>query len=93
LRFQREVQFERVICAMSAIGYSRRGNAYKGRAILIGAHADFRPQDFRFPRTQSRLLSETKWESRIRPLHSWAEIALYAAGIAVLVIATLSMVA
>jgi hypothetical protein len=78
---------------MSAIGYSRRGNAFNGKAILIGAHADFRPQDFRFPRTQSRHLSQAKWESRIQPLHSWAEIALYGTGIAVLVIATLSIVA
>jgi hypothetical protein len=91
LRFQREVEFERVICAMSAIGFSR--SAFGRKAIVIGAHADFRPQDFRFPRTQSRLLSEAKWESRIQPLHSWGEIALYGTGIAVLAIATLSMVA
>jgi hypothetical protein len=73
---------------MSAIGISARNVAYKPRAIVIGAHADYRPEDFFFARTQSLSLRAAKWESRIRPMHSWSEIALYGAGLmAVLAVA------
>jgi hypothetical protein len=72
---------------MSAIGLSRRGTVPN----LIGAHADFRPQDFRFPRTQSRSLSELEWGKRIKPMHSWGEIALYAMGATVFLAAVASM--
>jgi hypothetical protein len=76
---------------MSAIGLS--GPKTSGRkATSISAHADFRPQDFRFLRQQSRELAEAEWESRIQPLHSWGEIALYGAGTFVLVAAMVGMV-
>jgi hypothetical protein len=77
---------------MSAIGYSRPEHATGNNATVIGAHADFRPQDFRFLRQQSRLFAETEWESRIQPMRSWSEIALYGAGAFVLVAAMATMV-
>lgn len=56
--------------------------------MVIGAHADYRPEDFFFARTQSVTLRAAKWESRIKPMHSWSEIALYSAGLlAVLIVA------
>ena len=66
---------------MSAIGISADNVACKPRAAVIGAHADYRPEDFFFARTQSVALRAAKWESRIRPMHSWSEIALYSAGL------------
>lgn len=51
--------------------------------MVISAHADYRPQDFYFARTQSPALRAAKWESRIRPMHSWSELALYASGLTV----------
>jgi hypothetical protein len=75
---------------MSAIGISVRNAAYKPRAMVIGAHADYRPEDFFFARTQSVALREAKWESRIKPMHSWSEIALYSAGLVAILIAGLS---
>ena len=65
---------------MSAIGLPR-GRDQSG-VLLIGAHADFRHQDFFFPRTQSPGFRDAAWESRIRPMLSWSEILLYAAGAA-----------
>jgi hypothetical protein len=76
---------------MSAIGLLSGGSAPK-KSRVIGAHADFRPEDFRFARTQSRRLSESRWESRIKPMHSWGEIALYATGGVVLTVAVVTMV-
>ena len=73
---------------MSAIGLSGRGTA---NIHVIGSRADFRHEHFRFARTQSRALSDVKWESRIKPLHSWSEILLYVAGGVVLTVALLSV--
>jgi hypothetical protein len=38
---------------------------------VIGAHADYRREDFIFPRTQSPQLRELEWESRAKPLKPW----------------------
>ena len=38
---------------------------------VIGAHADYRREDFIFSRTQSPQLRELEWESRIKPLKPW----------------------
>lgn len=73
---------------MSAIGISSGHARYPRTSTCISAHADYRPQDFYFSRTQSQALRAATWESRIRPMHSWSEIALYSAGVfAVLVLA------
>ena len=74
---------------MSAIGIPAvRIARSKPQATVIGAHADYRPEDFCFARTQSVSLRAAKWESRIKPMHSWSEIALYTSGlIAILVVA------
>jgi hypothetical protein len=66
---------------MSAIGISAGNIARKPRPMVISAHADYRPEDFYFARTQSVTLRAAKWESRIKPMHSWSEIALYGAGL------------
>jgi len=66
---------------MSAIGIPVGNIACKPRPMVISAHADYRPEDFYFARTQSVTLRAAKWESRIKPMHSWSEIALYGAGL------------
>ena len=38
---------------------------------VIGAHADYRREDFIFSRTQSPQLRELERESRIKPLKPW----------------------
>jgi hypothetical protein len=38
---------------------------------VIGAHADYRREDFIFSRTQSPTLREMEWESRLKPLKPW----------------------
>jgi hypothetical protein len=77
--------------AMSAIGFSDIG--FNEKARLIGAHADFRLNDYFFPRTQSRSLSKLGWESRIRPMHSWSELILYGMGTALSVLVLLVLFA
>ena len=42
---------------------------------IVGAHADYRPEDFIFRRTQSRAMQETPWGPRLSPMRSWSELA------------------
>ena len=56
---------------MSAIGIPK----------IISSHADYRREDYLFPRTQSRSLTEQRWERRESPLHSWSEFFYPAAGV------------
>ena len=72
---------------MSAIGFSDKESVFNDKAVLIGAHADFRFNDYFFLRTQSPSLSSAEWESRIKPMHSWSEFIVYGAGIALAVLA------
>jgi hypothetical protein len=44
-------------------------------SYTIGAHADFRREDFVFPRMQSRQMRETPWGARAKPMKSWSELA------------------
>ena len=37
----------------------------------IGAHADYRREDFVFSRTQSIEMRGLEWESRLKPLKPW----------------------
>jgi len=37
----------------------------------IGAHADYRREDFVFARTQSLEMREMEWESRLKPIKPW----------------------
>jgi hypothetical protein len=91
LRFPPQKDFERGNSIMSAIGITGTPSAFKKRRpILIGAHADYRPQDFYFSRTQSLPMRDAEWESRIKPMHSWSEIALYSTGLFVLFVVGLS---
>jgi len=38
----------------------------------IGAHADYRREDFVFARTQSLAMRAREWESRMKPMRPWA---------------------
>ena len=38
---------------------------------VIGAHADYRREDFVFARTQSLEMREMEWESRLKPIKPW----------------------
>ena len=40
-------------------------------AICIAAHADYRREDFIFPRTQSLKTRSLKWEKRLPPMKPW----------------------
>jgi hypothetical protein len=70
---------------MSAIGI------HHSKGFVIGAHADFRRDDFYFPRMQSQNFREARWESRIRPMLSWSEIILYGVGGLLIVIVAISV--
>jgi hypothetical protein len=59
---------------MSAIGSVNR-TIFDSKSKIIGSHADYRPSDYMFPRTQSIALREASWESRLRPLKPWSELA------------------
>ena len=43
-----------------------------GNDAIIGAHADYRREDFVFPRTQSLTMRAREWESRMKPMRHWA---------------------
>ena len=43
----------------------------RNSAICIGAHADYRRDDYVFPRTQSLTMRALPWERRIKPLSFW----------------------
>lgn len=62
---------------MSAIGHFENGVSFNEKAFLISMHADHRPQDIYFARTQSPAFRELEWKSRLKPWHSWLEIALW----------------
>ena len=40
-------------------------------AICAAAHADYRREDFIFPRTQSLKMRDAKWETRLPPMKPW----------------------
>jgi len=42
---------------------------------MVGAHAEYRAEDYFFRRTQSRELRETPWGPRLAPMRSWSELA------------------
>ena len=37
----------------------------------IGAHADYRREDFVFARQQSMAMRQMEWESRLKPIRPW----------------------
>ena len=37
----------------------------------IGAHADYRREDFVFSRTQSLAMQAREWENRLKPIRPW----------------------
>jgi len=70
---------------MSTIAYSPSDGSVDAKAFLVGLHADHRPQDIFFARTQSQELRETAWESRLKPMQSWGPALLW--GIVILMFA------
>jgi hypothetical protein len=40
-------------------------------ATRIGAHADYRREDFVFARQQSLAMRQMEWESRLKPIKPW----------------------
>jgi hypothetical protein len=77
---------------MSAIGHSTIRETFNSKAFLIGTHADHRPQDIFFARTQSLVMSGLEWETRLKPLHSWGPIALWGMAILMFVATSASLV-
>lgn len=65
---------------MSAIGISNPKGEFGHKTVFVGAHADFRLDDYTFPRTQSRSLRSLQWGSRLKPMHSWGELGVYGGG-------------
>jgi hypothetical protein len=59
---------------MSAIGSVNR-TIFDSKHRIIGSHPDYKPSDFMFARSQSIAFRETPWESRLRPLKPWSELA------------------
>ena len=59
---------------MSAIGLVNR-TIFDSKCTIIGSHADYKPSDFMFLRSQSIAFRDAPWESRLRPLIPWSEIA------------------
>lgn len=49
--------------------------------MITGAHSDHRPQDIRFPRTQSRDMALRTWEDKLPPLQGYLAGFASAAGI------------
>ena len=47
---------------------------------IVSAHAEYRPNDYVFARTQSRAQSRLAWEDRKAPLHSWTQMLFPALG-------------
>jgi hypothetical protein len=94
-RVRNEVSIPRIVLrrvlGMSAVGRSNTGSGFNDRAFLIGAHADFRTDDYYFLRTQSLQFARLQWEERIKPLRSWGDLALSATEISIIVLASLSL--
>ena len=45
--------------------------AFRDEPNVIGAHADYRREDFVFARTQSLEMRAMEWESRLKPIKPW----------------------
>lgn len=43
----------------------------RNEPILVGAHADYRREDFVFARTQSQQMRALEWDSRLKPIRPW----------------------
>ena len=72
---------------MSAIGLVPRPKA----KMIISRYADYRREDFMFPRTQSYALREMAWENPSKPLKSWDRLVYAGIGAAAFAGATLEL--
>lgn len=48
-----------------------KSRANRDEPNVIGAHADYRREDFVFARTQSLEMQAMEWESRLKPIKPW----------------------
>jgi hypothetical protein len=78
--------------SMSAISHPAMRESFASKPILAGVHADHRPQDIFFARTQSPAMRKLEWESRMKPLRSWGPVALWGLAILMFVAASASLV-
>lgn len=54
------------------IGKTQAENdSFDDESQVIGAHADYRREDFVFARTQSLVMRGLEWENRLKPLKPW----------------------
>ncbi len=72
---------------MSAIGIQSHSKAN----ALISSHADYRREDFMFPRTQSSALRDRPWEHRAKPLQSWDRVFYKGLGVTALAAVALEL--
>lgn len=72
---------------MSAIGLLPRSKAKN----LISSHANYRREDFMFPRTQSCALRDRPWEHRSRPLKSWDRLVYGGIAVAMFAVAIVEL--
>ena len=63
-----------------------------GKTAIILSHADYHRGDYMFARQQSRSLANLEWESREKPLHSWAEILPTPLGVVLAAVALLQAI-
>ena len=72
---------------MSAIGLLPRPTP----KLIVSRHADWRREDFVFPRTQSAVMRDMPWEDRAQPLKSWDRMVYSCVGLASLGFAVLEL--
>jgi hypothetical protein len=58
----------------------------------LSAHADYRHEDYFFPRTQSRAMNALEWVHSEKPLHSWSEFLYPALGAAAALLAVVEVI-
>lgn len=51
--------------------FSEIGSMLGKEPLYAGVHADYRRDDYIFPRTQSLEMRELPWEERVSPLKHW----------------------
>jgi len=52
-------------------GRDRSGPQLRNDNSCIAAHADYRRDDYIFPRTQSLTMRLMEWEGRLKPIRPW----------------------
>ncbi|HEX2590557.1 MAG TPA: hypothetical protein VHL34_03640 [Rhizomicrobium sp.] len=77
---------------MSVVQLANKSGGGRTPNYSIGAHADYRPSDYLYARTQSLQMRDTPWESRIKPLPNWRNYGIQALTVAAAVALTFTLV-